>query len=182
MGIDAFEHWVYSSQELEHVLSANDYLELLSLNYKKSGARYELFNLLKRLVGSGEFEKWKLVGLLERAKVQDLNLPGILEEFYYLYCDGYDFLNTLGMAFGLYVCVLPQPYRVENWRQLETTELVQLVQSLPMLIIIYEADIVLRWLHDGIIVLTGEQDEINRYGYIDHRTTVERERMTQYKF
>lgn len=146
MSIEVFERWVYTDKELETVLSSGDYLELLSLNYKKNGARYELFNLLQKLVGAGEYEKWKLIGLLDKAKAHDTSLPGVLEQFYFLYCDGYGFLNTLGLGFGLSMCTLPGPYKAEHWRQLQAAELEQLVQRLPQLSIDYEVNLVLRWL------------------------------------
>ena len=60
MSIEVFEQWVYTDQELEQTLSADSYLELISLNFKKSGVRYELFNLLQKFVGAGEYETWKL--------------------------------------------------------------------------------------------------------------------------
>ena len=182
IAVEAFEQWVYADCELEQLLPADDYLELISLNFKKSGARYELFDLLEQFVGAGEYEKWKLTNLLLRAKVRDSNLPGVLEEMYYLYCDGYDFLNTLGMGFGLSMCVLPKPNSVEHWSQLQPAELAKLAQSLPMLIINYEVDVVLRWLDEGGIILTGKRDENNRYEFIDNRTDAEKTRITQYKF
>jgi len=57
-----------------------------------------------------------------------------------------------------------------------------LVERLPQLIINHETDIILRWLEQGTIVLTGEQDEINRYDYIDNRSDVEKARTSQYNF
>jgi len=172
----------YTSQGLEDALPADDYLELLSLNYKKSGVRYELFNLLDRFVGAGEYETWKLIRILYQAKVHDINLPGVLEHLYDLYCGGYYFLETLGMGFGLAMCTLPKHSGFEHWRDLKAPELEQVVERLPQLIINYETDIVLRWLEDGTIVLTGERDEINRYDYIDNRSEADKARVRQYGF
>jgi hypothetical protein len=182
MSIEAFEHWVYTNKVLEIALSDDDYLELLSFNYKKGAAKHELFNLLARLIDLGEYEKWKLIGLLHKAKVCDINLPGILEQFYDLYCHGYGFLNTLGLGFGLSMCVLPAPYKVEHWGELQAAELAQLVQSLPKLIINYEVDMVLRWLDEGAIILTGERDELNHLEFIDNRSDAGKARIPQYNF
>jgi hypothetical protein len=182
MPIEAFEDWVYASKELERVLAADDYLELVSLNYKKAAVRYDLFNLLQRFVGAGNYEKWKLIGLLNRAKVHDRNLPGILEQFYHLYCDGYSFLNTLGLGFGLSMCVLPKPFKVEHWRELPKDELTKLIQNLPQLIINYEVDLVLRWLDEDAIILTGDLDQFNHYKYVDNRNDAEKVRCVQYGF
>lgn len=182
MSIEVFEQWVYTDQELEQTLSADSYLELISLNFKKSGVRYELFNLLQKFVGAGEYETWKLTRLLNSVKAHEINLPGLLEQLYYLYCDGYTFLSALGLGFGLSMCVLPKPYKVEHWSNLSAGELAQVVRNLPLLIINYEADLVLRWLADGSIVLTGEKNEINQYDYIDNRSDAEKARIPQYGF
>ena len=48
---------MYESKDIERVLHSDDYLDLISLNYKRSGAKYELFNLLKKHIDLGEFEK-----------------------------------------------------------------------------------------------------------------------------
>ncbi len=63
-----FEKWVYDSKSLETVLDSSDYLDIISLDYKKSGAKYELYNILKRLVDLGEFETYKMLELLNQAK------------------------------------------------------------------------------------------------------------------
>jgi hypothetical protein len=84
-----FEQWLYTSAEAEQLLSADDYLALLTLNYQKSGARYELVKLLKQHIDLGEFETHKLLKLLQEAilktprlpfpgKVLQLVLPGLL--------------------------------------------------------------------------------------------------------
>jgi hypothetical protein len=182
MDIEAFEQWLYSEPVLADLLSADDYLELISLNYKKSGVKYELFNLLQRFVGAGEYEKWKLIGLLHKAKVNDINLPGTLEHLYDLYCDGYDFLRTLGLGFGLSMVVLPAPRKVEHWSELKADELNQLVKSLPQLIINYEADLVLRWLEEGKVILTGKKDAYGHFEFIDNRSDAEKARIPQYGF
>ena len=47
ISLDDFERWVYDSKNLENVLGSDDYLDIISLDYKKSGAKYELHNILK---------------------------------------------------------------------------------------------------------------------------------------
>ncbi len=45
--INDFEQWLYNDKELEKLLKLDDYLELILLKFNKSGAKYELWNLLK---------------------------------------------------------------------------------------------------------------------------------------
>jgi hypothetical protein len=98
-----FEQWLYASDEIERLLPADDYLALLTLNYRKSGAKYELAKLLKQHIDLGEFETHKLLKLLQEAILKTPRLPFILVEFYNLYCQGYYFLQDLGLGYGLAV-------------------------------------------------------------------------------
>jgi len=50
--LEEFEQWVYTNKELESLLDENDYLELISFNFKNSGAKYELVNLLSERNGN----------------------------------------------------------------------------------------------------------------------------------
>jgi hypothetical protein len=77
ISLDDFENWVYESKILETILESDDYLEIISLDYKKSGAKYELYNILKRLVDIGEFETCKMLELLDAAKQKNERLPFI---------------------------------------------------------------------------------------------------------
>lgn len=174
MDLNRFEQWVYKSSELEQQLSEQLYLDLISFNYKKSGAKYELFHLLELHVDKGEYETYKLRRLLCKAKEQSLELPGILEQFYELYCYGYDFLGELAIDYGLTVSSLPMPYQADHWSALSNEELSKLVESLwPEL----ESEVIKveRWLDEGKIILTGEQDELEHYKYIDNRLEEEKQ-------
>jgi hypothetical protein len=179
--IEDFEQWVYSSQELEASLAADDYLALISLNYKKSGAKYELFKLLQSFTNAGEYETLKLTRILYKAKIRDVNLPGTLEQFYDLYCHGYDFLRKLGLGLGLSMCVLPGPYKVEHWTELNELELEDLITRIPESLE-KEVDEVLKWLDDGKIILTGAQDQYNYFAFIDNRSDAEKAAISQYGF
>ena len=172
--LPAFEQWVYTDKELGRELTDDFYLDLLALNYKKSGAKYELFHLLEQHVNMGEYGTYKLKWLLDDARQRTLELPGKLEQFYDLYCNGYSFLGVLGMGYGLLVNYLSPPYKVERWDELTQSELAELVDSFsPHLEV--EIDRVERWLNTGKIILTGEINELGHYMYIDNRTTDERQ-------
>lgn len=173
MDIQEFEQWVYTNEELEQILSEDNYLKLISLNYKRSAAKYELFNLLQGFTNVSEYETLKLTRLLNEAKIRDINLPATLERFYDLYCDGYYFLRDLGLGLGLTMCVLPAPFKVEHWSQLEESELKDLINSIP-LTLDSDIDKVLKWLEEGKIVLTGKQDQYNHFEFIDNRSDAEK--------
>lgn len=173
--IEEFENWIYNDNEIESVLSSDDYLELISFNYKKNGAKYELVNLLsEKYVDLGEYEKWKMLNKLRIALKRDENLSDILREFYDLYCRGYLFFNDLGLGYGLMVEVpLSGNYKAESWEEMNEIEKNELIESFyPQL----ESDIkrAIDWIENGRIVLTGETGEIGHYEYEDLRTENER--------
>ncbi|MGF7039100.1 hypothetical protein [Mucilaginibacter lappiensis] len=118
-----FEQWVYSTEGLENTLSEEAYFNLISFDYKKNGAKYELFESLKQTIDLREYETFKLKQLLGEARLRDLKLPGILEEFYDLYCCGYQFLSNLGIGFGLEMNCLPSSYMVDHWSALNQVDL-----------------------------------------------------------
>ena len=173
ISLDDFERWVYDSENLEGILDSNDYLDIISLDYKKSGAKYELYNILKRLVDIGEFETYKMLGLLNEAKQRTERLPFILMEFYDLYCRGYYFLQDLGLGYGLMVVVPPPKYSKDNWNDLMEEEKRDLSNSFsPKIDEVVQR--VIDWLTNKRIILTGNQNEIGHYDYQDFRTEEER--------
>lgn len=129
ISLDDFEKWAYEFNHLESILGPDDYLDIISLDYKKSGAKYELYNILKRLIDLGEFETYKMLELLNEAKLKNERLPLILTEFYNLYCKGYDFLQDLGLGFGLMIEVPPPKYSKDNWDNLKGDEKKDLLSS-----------------------------------------------------
>lgn len=170
-----FEQWLYTNEEIERLLPADDYLNLLTLNYHKNGAKYELNKLLRQHIDLGNFETYKLLQLLEEASLKTPRLPFILMEFYRLYCRGYAFLQDLGLGYGLAV---DSPW-VENttadtWDELTSAQQTHLLASFsPGLE--RELDRVQRWLVTGKIILTGEYNELGHYTYHDLRPSTERD-------
>ena len=174
ISLDDFEQWLYADKELEKYLNTDDYLDLISLSFKKSGARYELLNFMKKHIDLGEFEKYKMLGLLYEAKQKNKRLPYILMEFYDLYCKGYNFLQDLGLGIGLAVEVPTIKYTTaDSWEELTTEQKKELLKSFSP--ILEECiDQVINWLETKKIILTGEQNEIGQYDYEDLRTEEEK--------
>lgn len=97
----------------------------------------------------------------------------MLSKFYNLYCDGYYFLEHLGLGCGLVVRVPPSEYSSDSWDELSDDEKSKLLNSL-LPEAISEAQKILSWLDGNKIVITNELDELGRYLYIDNRTKEEK--------
>lgn len=174
ISVDDFEQWLYADKELERYLNPDDYFGLMSLNFKESGAKHELWKLLKKHIDPGELETYKMLELLYEAKQKSERLPYILMEFYDLYCRGYTFLLDLGLGIGFAI----ESPRVSNstadtWGELTPQQQKELLDSFsPEL----EKCIgrVIYWLETRKIILTGKQDGNARYGYKDLRTDKEK--------
>lgn len=186
ISLDDFEQWLYADKELEKYLKSDDYLDLISLSFKKSGAKYELWNLLKKHIDLGAFETYKILTLLNEAKEKNERLPYILMEFYNLYCIGYTFFQDLGLGIGLTVEVpRVDNNTAETWDELTSEQQKEMLARFsPELEECIEQ--VILWLDTKKIILTGEQDEIGHYDYEDLRTEEERKSkiwvtVTEYK-
>jgi hypothetical protein len=164
-----FEQWLYASDEVERLLPADDYLALLTLNYHKSGAKYELTKLLKQHIDLGDLETYKLLKLLQEAILKTPQLPFILMAFYNLYCRGYYFLQDLGLGYGLAVdAPWVKNTTANTWDELTSNQQAELLASFsPGLE--RELDRVQHWLVTGQIILTGEYDERGHHTYCDLR-------------
>jgi len=173
ISIQEFEQWLYADNELEPILESGDYLDLISFSFKRSGAKYELWNLLKKHIDIGEFETYKLLELFYEAKHQSEKLPFILMDFYELYCKGLIFLREIGLRYGLSV-VVPRMANVkaDTWEELTESQQKRLLDSFtPNLE--NEIDKVIDWLETKKIIINGERDEIGYYVYDDFRTDEE---------
>lgn len=176
ISLEDFEQWLYADKELEKYLNSDDYLDLISFGFKQGGAKYELWDLLKKHIDIGEFETYKMLGLLYEAKQKTKRLPYILMEFYDLYCKGYNFFQDLGLGLGIGLAI--EVPRVNNttadtWDELTSKQQQELLDSFsPELEECIEQ--VIYWLETKKIILTGEQDEIGHYEYEDLRTEEEK--------
>jgi hypothetical protein len=170
--INNFEQWVYATDALEAILGSEDYFNLISLDFSKQADRFELINLLKKYIDAGEYETWKLRRLLNHFLSQEGDLPLMLGEFYELYCNGFYFLETLGLKYGLAIKVPPQEYSSDSWQELADAEKERLLNSL-LPVALDEAQKVLTWLNQGKIVITNQPNESGHY-YLDKRTQEEK--------
>lgn len=160
---DDFEDWLYQHLELENYLSSDEYFELISFSYK-SAHEVDFVKLIDKFVEPAEFEYYvlmlKLVEALDRGKH-----PNILDDFYSLYVNGYSFMNTLGLVYGLSyaeACINLGYNSIEARKKIN--------EYFPA----FEIEImkVKNLLETGKIVLKGK-DEKNRFTYLDLRDSIE---------
>lgn len=127
--VSDFEQWLYADKRLETILNADDYLDLIAYGYKDAHARHGLFKLLGKHIDKGELETKRIYALLTKALNRDKDLPAILKRFYDLYCEGYGFLNDLGIGYGLRVYVPFVNTYEDAWEELAESDQVNLINS-----------------------------------------------------
>ncbi len=169
-----FEDWLYSNNELEYFLTADDYLELISFSYRKN-SKYDLYKILKNHIAKSEFENWKLLKLLNAVLKRDKDEAVAIVSFYNLYCKGYYFLDNLAFGFSL-----PMNYAQSDMRgiyEIDPAERQKMIEGFhPQ--IENEIHKVIEWLNSKKIVITAVQDESDRYEFIDNRTEQEKIKTT----
>lgn len=173
IGIMDFEKWVYSEKELENLLSSDDYLELLSLDYRLPSSLYEAEKILKRHIVIGKYYEWRLRQVLQKIIDKPIDVNRYIEQCYDMYCNGYNFLNNLAMDYGLTVAAPPSDYSADTWDELKSIEQEKIINSLyPG--VYREAKRVLSWLDSEKIILTGHDGSYQGIQYKDNRSPEER--------
>jgi len=169
MAVAEFEQWVYANlDELEQRLSPDDYLGLISLGFNTPYARRDLKCLLGKYVDFAEFAPREMLALLEKAKRKTPELPQVLMDFYDLYCDGYYFLQTLALDYGLNVY---NPRSAKSWEALNAPEQDELLGKFyPELTT--EVERIISLIEDKTIIPLGERkdDDLPRLNYLGDTT------------
>jgi len=169
ISVKEFENWVYSLNWLENELTEDEYTDLISLNYRNSGSKYEVGLILKDRLNEAKFETVKIVELLTSIIERNGKEGEALEKMYNLYCDGYYFLEGLGLGVGLFVAV-PNKYGVEYYHELNEQQKKELVNSAYPSAKVLAIELK-NWILIGDLILTGEKEpKLNRWQYVDNRT------------
>lgn len=168
---DHFEQWVYRTKELENYFSQADYLEFISLNFKSRHVIHEMKKIIDKYLDYGEFEKRKIDKVLNDLISKTDDFAKSLIATYDLYCDGYGFLDNIGLGYGL--TFANDFYEFTDWTNLSPEQKSERIEA------IYdgvksEAENVRGWLDKKKVVLAGKVDDIGHYNYIDNRTKEER--------
>jgi hypothetical protein len=172
--IHDFEKWVYDSSDLENELDEISYYDFISFGFKKSGAKYELEQLIKKHINISEYETWKLKGLLFNALERKNNYYDSIQQIYELYFNGYDFLDNLGLGYGITLDCLYFDYGVETFEDLPKKQKDYITKSFyPE--IQFEIKKVLNWFDSGLIVLDSEYDSRGCLKVTDNRKETEKE-------
>lgn len=171
MSIGIFEQWVYKTKELEALFDPGDYIEFISLNFKSQHLIHEMKKIVDKYLDFGAFEKRKIDKILNDLMYENDDFARSLIATYHLYCDGYGFLDNIGLGYGL--TFANDFYEFTDWMKLSSEEKNKRIGT------IYdgvkaEAEKVRSWLDGKKVVLTGEVDGIGRVNYIDNRTTEEK--------
>ncbi|MEI1279635.1 hypothetical protein V6Z05_15000 [Leptospira venezuelensis] len=167
IAIHEFEDWVFKSEGLERLLSQDDYLDLMSLDYRKKSVKYEIQSILTRYIDQGSFEKLKITKLLEEAIKGSERLPMILIMFYDYYCAGYNFLEDLGLGYGA-LCddsYFPELKYLKNDGKSREKVFPGIDRVLTR---------TLNWILFEKIVFTGFDEDKGKWTYIDCRSDIER--------
>ncbi len=86
MSIEEFEKSIYYQTEIESQLNEKTFQELLEFNYKSENSESSLRKIIiEKIIGKGEFEKWKLIKLLSKFIIDVKNAPIYLDKMYDLY-------------------------------------------------------------------------------------------------
>lgn len=167
LAVEDLEDWVYNSKALEEDLAADDHLALLSLDYRRSDALYEVRKIVVGYVDLAAFETEKLRRILGAIENRTHEAFAAVRATYDLYCKGYYFLDNLGLGYGLSFIDF------DDTEHLTATRMDELLSgAYPLLVA--EAQRVLRWLDDGTIRPTGEEDETGQMGFVDNRSAEEK--------
>ena len=122
------EDWVYSTKDLKMQLGANDYLELISIDFRESSARFFAEKIFRKHISADQFLNWSLSKMLERITKRADHVDDDLREIYYLYCTGYSFLQKLAMDFGITIVAPPPSYG--EWEDLSDADQAILLDGL----------------------------------------------------
>lgn len=169
--IKDFEKWVYSEKKLEKLITPNDFLELISLRYTTPSALYDAEKILKKYINIGKYYEWELRKTLQQIIDRPSNVHEYIAQCYDLYCDGYYFLENLGLGYGLGIEVPPASYSAQSWNKLTPKDQIILIESYyPQ--VKKEAKKVIYWLDSKEILLTGHNGEYQGIEYNDNRKNI----------
>lgn len=175
---ESFEQWLYSDKNVEKTISSSDYLTLIYIDYRRPSSLQEAADILLNYINIGGYYEWLLRRILNQIIDRPANVHSYIQQCYDLYCRGYDFLDNIGLGFGLHVAVPPDKFNAETWEQLNESEQAQLIDSFYPAIK-NEAEKVIHWLDTDKIIFT-EYDDLDPQSvkYSDNRNDMEKAPVT----
>lgn len=164
--IQELEKWIYSETKLEEYLGEEAYIDLISLGFKDKHALHEVEQVVSPFLDYGKYETYKLSQILLDIVHITENFPESLVKTYDLYCQGYSFLDGIGLGHGLHFDY--EYYYGGRWLEMSGNQRSRIIAKIHPEAK-KEALEVLKWLESGDIELTGKTDDQRHYQYIDHR-------------
>ena len=170
--VSEFEIWLYEHEELEACLTTDDYLVLISLDFRVKYVMNDVERLLDPYIDWSAFAKRKLQHSLQTIINRYQGIQEALIYVYDEYCLGLGFLRELALGFGLtaslqfYENYLPEKYKLI---EAEPDRLIEDMYPEVRL----AAERVIGWLDSGKVKF----DVADRWerSYIDHRTKDEKQ-------
>ena len=137
ISIENFETNIYNQSELESQLEQNTFQELLEFNYRNEKSNSELKKIIiEKVIGKGQFEKWKLMKLLSNFITDVKNAPIYLDKMYNLFLGQnekngnkiyeYRFLGHLGLNYFYWI---EEGYLRANYGEKWKDEYEKLIQN-----------------------------------------------------
>jgi hypothetical protein len=153
IGIKAFEKWVYETEELETVLSAENYLDLIAFNFNQINAFDSLYDLFIEIIDIPKFETYRIIYLLDLViNKHDLWIKAV-SDLYHEFIESYAFLEVFS---GL--------------DELIVNDYVYGVPIAEIYLSSKEEAIKMKnWLIDDTIVIKGREGHRKGTNYIDNR-------------
>ena len=161
-----FEQWLYQNDELED-LNPNLYLELISFDYSHESSFKEFQISFAKFVDRYKFETDLIKEYLYSIIDRENDYEHSIWKLYELYCTGYEFLQKLGLKYGL--CLIDTSYPVELVK--DSNDVIDMFYP----DIISDAKNVLGWLEEGKIIFREEKSEGGGFEYDDLRTEQEKQ-------
>lgn len=163
--IKEFEESIYECHEFENFVSSDDYLKLISLDYNNKFAMNEIESILDKYIDYVIYYREKLLIMLDIVYKKEKRTPIVLMELYEMYCHGCDFLQKLGLEYGL-SCVVPPS--ANDWDDLNEVQKEELVDSFYPRICDYVVE-VKKWLISNTVQMKGYDERKLRYIVVDNR-------------
>ncbi len=157
ISIQDFEKWVYETEELEQVLSSDNYLDLIAFNYYQNRVFDALYNLLIELINFPKFETYRIIYLLDLVIEKNDLWKKAVNTLYHEYINSYYFLNVFAAIDDEIDCH-------------DNTNLIDGV-------FIFSKDYAIQmkhWLISEIIIIKGREGHRKGTNYIDNRTEDEK--------
>lgn len=153
ISIADFEQWVYATDELESVLSEDNYLDLIAFNFTQKNAFDELYEVLIELINFPKFETYRIIYLLDLIIGKDDLWTKAVKDLYNECIESYEFLDVFG---GL-------DEMIENYYIYGNSIDDFFIESKD------KAIKMKNWLNSGTIIIKGREGHRKGTNYIDNR-------------